>query len=496
MNTKDLIKIMEEHKTRTRVSVTKSKDCTEFWGKLKDEVYYLIPVDEKGTDLKLRESMESFREIDTLEVLNKKGKILKRFAKHFKEQNGFALGNEVMGILGDKIQYYLSQDTNDHVMDFTDIFDWNDGDFGKSGSCWWNEYKESLPTFENGGGWAVRFYQNEDDTSGIGRTWIYPANGFLVCFNSYGTSRANTSKAIKALFNLHGITLHYTAREVYNSQDNNIPYINGDTGFILYPEPMTESEVESYLNSQGFDLDMEVIEDERETCNNCGTRMDEYEGNYIHDSLYCDRCTSNLFSFCEKCEEYCDRNDVHEVRDHRFEYVCEYCAKRLGLKMCDECDKYSEETIQTFEGNDLCEHCQDGLYHCDKCEEYYENVRGDECPNCEDNEIEETEESVYFHNYNNNDKGNRTFNLIRVPELDGVYIFNMNQIEAHGWSVTHEKSSVRIAAFRVRKQAIKFARELIGLTDWGRDATDISNDSELLSVIRTKLEAYSEYRIR
>jgi hypothetical protein len=73
-------------------------------------------------------------------------------------QTGEVIPDNIMGIMGDVLQALINKEGNSIFFDFTNDFDWEDGEFGKSGSCWWGQYSDSLPTFEQGGGWCIRFY--------------------------------------------------------------------------------------------------------------------------------------------------------------------------------------------------------------------------------------------------------------------------------------------------------------------------------------------------
>ena len=314
MSTKDIINVLESHNRQiVTVTLSSAKDCADFWGEYVTSVYCILPAteitDTNGTfkyclDDKINELLLEFRQVDTLELATSKGKLLKRFFKYFKENTGLKLDDATMGLLGDKLQYYLSNQNNTYYADFTNVINWEDGKFGKDDSCWWETYGDSRDTFINNGGWGIRFYESPDDRDGIGRTWLIPANGCLYGFNFYGIERPKVSKILKSIFAGHGITLHYKQCHIYNSCDDTIPYINGhdesNNGFVLY--------VDGNEPSDEYDVKMET--ESREKCCHCNTSIDTDYRNYqiINDDYYCDDCANKLFSSCDKCGEYYDRD--------------------------------------------------------------------------------------------------------------------------------------------------------------------------------------------
>lgn len=375
MNTQDIIRVLKQHSSIEEVPLEKSKDMTDLWEQFIHTVYHNSNIEKLFWDDKLRETMAEFQSEDSLVFVNGKGRLLKRYAYFHKNKTGQAIPDNVMGIVGDCLQSIItSENTVKYFVDFTNKFDWDDGDYGKSGSCWWGLYSDSLPTFEENGGWCARFY--DENGNGIGRTWIYPNNNVMLGFNSYGVERAKVSKVIKKIFLSHGHELHYSTCNIENSHSSNIPYINGGTGFVLYTE-----ETQPYSE---YDLNMRVVEGEPfEQCENCRCRINMDSGYYnvVGDYIYCDNCTRQLFSYCDKCGEFCDKDEVHKVADssYRYDYACEYCAARIGLYGCSDCGNYTQyPTMAEDTGNCFCSHC-DTTFHCEHCGNDFEN---DECPNC------------------------------------------------------------------------------------------------------------------
>lgn len=472
MNTSDLIKVMKDNTKINKVSLGIARDASEFWAALSTKFYHELPdYDETmipncreldmRTDLKIKHVMESFAQIDSLELVNKQGRIIKRFAKYFKQETGYKFSDELAGKLGDSLQYFVNQAAQDFFLDFTNDFNWNDGQFGHHGSCWWGTYKDSLPTFQNGGGWAIRFYEdmNQNNINGCGRTWIFPKDGMLMCFNSYGVSRPQTSKVIKSIYKDAGIVLHYKAVELENSQNDTIPYINSGTGFILFPDGINESELDDR-----YDLDIETTEDERYSCYGCGCRIDEGEEFYTNGETWCESCHSNRFSYCEKCDEYHDSDDIHEVHGHSsYNYLCGYCISQLHY--CEECEEYSTDEHdhsedESNESNESSDEVQD--------ESEYDFITG------------QLESVQYKNGYGVQDN---TTMVYRHSQADGLYL-SLNSGDV--WSITHESSGLSVSGnipSDDKVKAFELLNRLASIADWNVPDYQITTNRELCQLV-------------
>lgn len=368
----ELTKILRDNRLKkTSIKIPAINTAESFWESFAQMVH------DKTPNITRSRVME-FSESDNLEFVNKSGRLLKRFAKWYKSQYS-QIDSAEMGIVGDCLQYFVNEGGLDFIFDFTDSINWNDGKFGHSGSCWWGDYSDSRATFENGGGWAIRFYGNESDENGIGRTWIIIQDSRLYCFNSYGVTRPNVSKCLKEFFAKNGIELHYSKCELYNSQDDDIPYINGGTGFVMYQHG---DSVESDLR---HDIDLEP--ENSMTCDSCGCRIDEdpYSDNY---DTYCADCFFERYFYCERCS---DRFDINDVCDCNGFSYCESCANSRGFYRCNDCNEWHQDTI-SYNYDEYCQDCLDdlGLMFCDKCGEYSDNepisYNGEDyCPDCAEN---------------------------------------------------------------------------------------------------------------
>lgn len=145
-STKELINFMNCHRRITRVDIPITSDAVMFWPD------FAVSVNNNPKSEISAVRINNFAKTDDLSFVNKKGKLLKRFAKWYKSEYDEEISNGQMGILGDILQYHIQESGKPMFVDFTDIFDWEDGQFGKSGSCYWGLYSESIPTLQEGGG--------------------------------------------------------------------------------------------------------------------------------------------------------------------------------------------------------------------------------------------------------------------------------------------------------------------------------------------------------
>lgn len=340
----------------------------------------------------------------------KEGKFMIRLNKAFHKVHGVKLPEKFIGVMGSNLNNHIEKPSS-YTFDFTNVFDWEDGEFGHDGSCWFpgGGYSDSLPTFQNGGGWAIRFYghgvENSDSKEnkynrGIARTWIYPNYDSLTCFNTYG----NEIKDVFAV--LKHVMKQYTQDEVKlttriyigNNRSSSIPYVNGGSGF-------TVSDCKEWNQSDSAYFNMEVVECEDDddnhcTCEHCSRRVHIDDSTYVNDTVLCDSCFDDECDTCYHCGDADFTDNMTEMDDTHHVY-CQHCLDRhVDYITCDSCSEYFENDDYVITEDTGCTYCsdcaEDRVIRCEECSEPVENheaVDGENyCESCAIDKRKELEE--------------------------------------------------------------------------------------------------------
>lgn len=262
--------------------------------------------------------------------VNKNGKFTKRMAKYYKTQHGIKLPEDFLSEIGNIArQYSLSGVT--YNFQIVDSIDWEDGDFGDGGSCYWGDHASAKDMIIENNGLAICFFDEGGD--GMGRAWLFNAGEFWIIWNGYGFA-GNPTRTIASVF-AQWQGLGYTKIRLTNDgTDTGMLYINSGIGYAIGNDVQI-----SY-----YDFGWESYN----SCYRCGdvlTQDDTYVG--TDDMQYCQNCFYEYFDYCQNC------NDVHDMED---------------MIYIDESDEY------------LCQHCTDRHYTC--CPKCYQYHSGSTCPNC------------------------------------------------------------------------------------------------------------------
>lgn len=266
--------------------------------------------------------------------------------------------------------------------DITDSFDWDEGEFGDDGSCFWgSERAGARPAMEGAGFLALRFYQTipEDTTRGKARCWIGkdPVTTLPVMFNGYGM---DLIRQVRILSTILGCMYHKCGLSNNGSSDG-ILYINGCKGFMLgnldIPEAVDfKIDIEREDSDRCYECGRSIDEDTRYSdpngdyicnhcyhdhycdCARCGRVISHDNSNTVNgDETWCSRCTERYAFYCDHCNEYTsNRNNMsHSVEGEIF---CDNCANELDVSTCNGCDKEFKGEDLTARGDALyCEDC-------------------------------------------------------------------------------------------------------------------------------------------
>jgi hypothetical protein len=316
------------------------------------------------------------------DLVTKDGKVAKRISKWVYTKHNIRISDELVSDIGNWAYQSIANDSNT-IVDIADTFDWNDGQFGKSGSCYWGEYAASRDTLEDAGAFCLRYWKDYDESlhrsnCGKGRTWVLPVNNDnaeLVIFNAYGPSLQTSAVVICKLLG-DGYTWHRISN-LYNSNNYNIPYINSNSGIMVHKPDS------NYADCMEFDIDLHCVEgkyyDEscsRYTCERCGTHLDEDDAHIDDDGYcYCQDCYDIYYFYCQHCDSECSVDDKVTID---YEDYCESCAEKVGVK-CWNCEEWvlsdSDEYQIDNEGDVFCTRCAERhLSYCEGCEDYYYHV--------------------------------------------------------------------------------------------------------------------------
>lgn len=311
----------------------------------------------------------------------------------------------------------------DYEFDITDRFDWEDGDYGDEGSCYWSDRSGARQSLENAGCLAIRFYREEivgrnyDLTPsepiygirGFARAWLFPyTEGRYVLFNGYGLE---TKEIAQFLGSLTGLYVYRLDSLTNNNDTTGLIYIggadrgmiNGKTGYLLTG---IQNDPE-----RDIDLGVEEIEDEPEIfteCYDCNDPIEYEDDAYcVNGEYYCEHCF-NHFTSCEHCDDYVHEDDILLTADYY--YLCGYCYDNR-THTCDHCNDvyYSERAIvgTTYNGESVCRDCLDEYTSCENCGDLVnanDQVVADNlhcyCPNCASDILQECNDCGHLHETN------------------------------------------------------------------------------------------------
>ena len=330
--------------------------------------------------------------------ITKQGTLPKRVAKVIRKELGVNLPPNIMGGMGEVLRSHCPENHIVHY-DVTQDFDWEDGDFGDEGSCYWGCRTVARDMIREVGGFAIRLYEGSYG-GGSARCWgvrVPEEDNVVALFNSYGSSRAGKldSKKIVNFARILAFVLGQSYQITpdlcnYGSSDNDL-WINGGSGVLVGP-PATLEKFEGEM------VDLRVPQPrtrfylgQGEWCDCCeDTRSTEYYASI--DRYLCDHCRAYHYNDCHHCGTLVNDDDTYAVGG---EWWCCDCYHRHSFS-CGSCgERYHIDNLVNVGGSDWCSTCaRDYAVECPRCgsldprtyaEDYYENVPGFDtlvCPDC------------------------------------------------------------------------------------------------------------------
>ncbi len=239
--------------------------------------------------------------------------------------------------------------------DVTDRFDWVDGDFADTDSCFWrgwvNARAISLPKL---GARALRFYADRDKAVGNGRCWILPlpldskGRQEFVTFNYTGA--AADIERTKA------VTLAYL-RDALGGQwyAHNLPRLDISNLFVSLFSPVLYSQkAKRTARWKGIVLDNswenrstlpipdwahDAISQPQFVCTVCYDPIGKGDMHIVNGARYCNYCYGEVFDQCTLCGADMHHASAVEawITPDYIRLVCPTCAK-THVKTCPICD--------------------------------------------------------------------------------------------------------------------------------------------------------------
>ena len=302
------------------------------------------------------------------------GTFPKRYSNYVYKYCGIRMSPSDLSNMGNMIAAHTSK-TSEYIIDFTDSFDWEAGDFGDGGSCFWEHSRKGVRTaIYNAGGIAIRFWKqykpfeeeacsdcaevkryNRRSTSrcnkcfrkaysnklvkelskkyggmyGYARAWFLPyirnSQDRGVVFNGYSSGGAHTEIQTLGIVRVisHFLGLSYKKVDFYNSErDGGFVYINNGIGYLLGGASNIDS-----INEVAINMELR--------CWQCKTKISGLGLHCFVDTkrTYCPDCGDKLLCVCSLCLKYVPKNEAKRVLGR---VLCTTCESR-AIKTCIVC---------------------------------------------------------------------------------------------------------------------------------------------------------------
>lgn len=160
-----------------------------------------------------------------------KGKFAKRAGKFVHDETGSKMTDAQRATLGKLARDNAASDAF-YRYEVTGCFDWNAGDFGDYGSCFWDGNSGARTAMqEHDQFYALRFYDECED--GDGRAWLYHIDrDAIILFNAYGS--IELLEMASMLCQLRGSEYTYKRIRISNhGKDCGTLYLNAGNGYVI-----------------------------------------------------------------------------------------------------------------------------------------------------------------------------------------------------------------------------------------------------------------------
>jgi len=294
------------------------------------------------------------------------GTMPKRIAKWFYKVRAYNLSEDMISEIGNIGSRYLDK-KSEFDIDFTQTFEWKDGDFGDSGSCFWGGRSTAKDMLVKAGAYAMRFYDT-DSGRGIGRSWLMPIenNSAYMLFNSYGPYQIWTLARLLS----HITGMPYKKVQLSNRGDCcGVLYINSNMGMMLGSEELLDK-------TTSYDFNLQDIRKPYCTCSRCSVEIySSGEAYTANDLRFCWDCFSTIPA-CNYCGVRINtaRNQHIEMVDtvvspDTYTFCSTRCIESAGYCSCNDCHNYvwDSELVRTIGNNRVCPTCVENYQSCEAC---------------------------------------------------------------------------------------------------------------------------------
>jgi len=160
-----------------------------------------------------------------------RGKFPKRGAQYYKKVHNLKAPDSFIEEIGNIARAH-SEEISVYHFDFVDRFDWQDGDFGDDGSCFWGSNATARDMLHDNGAHAIRFFNKKG--RGIARAWVVPLEkeGVYFLFNGYGFPGNPTLTIAQAFARFTELRYQSVVLTNNGSEDDTL-WINGGSGYFI-----------------------------------------------------------------------------------------------------------------------------------------------------------------------------------------------------------------------------------------------------------------------
>ncbi len=322
------------------------------------------------------------------------GTLPKRIAKYYWQKSKVKLPSDLLGKIGSTMGLHTAKEES-YTFDIVDCFDWEAGDYGDDGSCYWGCHASARVAIEKHRCLAIRFF---GENGGIGRAWLAETPDGWVLFNAYGL---DAPLAARILATYRGLS-YRKVPITNNGVTSGAIYLNCDGHLIGSEESINDhgpvelgitagkscydcneflDEDNYYITLPNGDHLCETCSDDFSPCEDCNEYY-HYDNMFnVQDRMVCENCIDR-YTYCDDCSEHHDKGDCERING---KYVCQNCRNKGGYLTCDVCnDWYKLDDTMTIDDQTYCHDCADDVDYsvCEECGDYYTDCVDRRCAKC------------------------------------------------------------------------------------------------------------------